>query len=746
MCDTSGATLPPITLWRHKPPPPSKGNTRITLKPIKRLYSQHIARHIHGVLHNPAHALWVEEGVEGEEGYTKRKINASDLLILVRENREAHEVAEALRELEIPFTLYKPEGLLQGNEAHEIYTLLKAIVDPHSKGARLKAFTTPFFGVPWSEVYHYNALPPGHHRLERLLQWHQLASQGRYGALFYQLLHHSGLAERELFFAESERELTNYQHIFEILLSVTAQHKCTPRELLTLLGRYMKGLEAPPGSEDNIHRLYSDRQMVQVMTIHKSKGLEAPVIYLFGGFGSPPDQVVNIIHDEQLGRRVLVGATARKVVAERLKREQGQEDQRLLYVALTRAQVKLYMPFIDTSRPLNGTYQPLKERLRAMRDEGFEAYEGDFELEELDRERPLLYAPTSDKTLSEWSPQGELFDVPDVTAQLKDVLHAQRPLVVTSYTRMKQIDGVHSLTDHSLTDHYAHEPSYDELPFSLRAEREAELELEGDQSAGEALGEASQPVTLPPEEAADELPGGREMGRCLHEIIEEVPLESLKRVKAPSAWLERVEVRVVFEEVARRHGVEQGWLPRLAELVFNVLKDKITSPEHNLKLPALSGLKHLIEMEFMYPIPEDHHPQLSALHPPRAPHADPEARWRVERGFVKGFIDFLCEHKGRMYVVDWKSDLCPAYTSETLTQHVDSHYTLQAQLYTLGVVRWLNIRDEESYEARFGGVMYLFLRAFREGREEGAGVYFNRPSWAEVQRYEELLSAALPAS
>ena len=70
--------------------------------------------------------------------------------------------------------------------------------------------TTPFFGVPWREVYHYNNLPPGHHRLERLLAWHQLAFQGRYGALFYELLHHSGLSERELFFAESERELTNY--------------------------------------------------------------------------------------------------------------------------------------------------------------------------------------------------------------------------------------------------------------------------------------------------------------------------------------------------------------------------------------------------------------------------------------------------------------------------------------------------------------------------------------------------------
>lgn len=724
LSDQNGQDLAPITLWRYKPPPPTKGKTKITLGPLKAFYAQKIAQHIQGTLHDPTRLMWIEEGVRGEEGYVRRKVEASDILILVRENREALEVADALRSLEIPFTLYKPEGLLQGDEAREIYTLMKAIVDPYHRGSRLNAFTTPFFGVPWREVYHYSTLPPGHHRLERLFAWHQLAHQGRYGALFYELLHDSGLSERELFFAESERELTNYQHIFEILLGITAQNQCTPRELLTLLGRYINGFESPPGSEDNIHRLYSDRQMVQVMTIHKSKGLEAPVIYLFGGFGSPPEQSVNIIHDEQLGRRVLVGSTARKVVAQRLKEEQYQEDQRLLYVALTRAQVKLFLPYVDSSRSLNGTYQPLKERLRAMG-------EADLfvpHLFELDEEvlTESNYIPTNHKSLTEWEPPPQLFDIPSMSEDLKRVLLAQRPLLVTSYTGLKQNLGLYSLLDR---------PAHSNVNRSLyRYDDDVTME------------QFEHSVHLPQdcyEDPDNELPGGKEMGQCLHEIIEEVDIKTLNRVKHLAEWSQRLEVHLIFEEVMRRHNIDQRWIARLQEHIFYTLKSKIISISPVLKLPALSTLKHIIEMEFIYPIPEQHHPTLDQGK--FIDYGTLKPLWSVERGFVKGFIDFVCVHKGKYYVLDWKSDVLSSYHPDLIQQHVSEHYLLQAQLYTLAVTRWLKITNQEEYQARFGGVLYLFMRAFKEQRnpEIGEGIYYRAPSWQEVQGYEARLSQAI---
>lgn len=735
LLDRDGVEVAPVTLWRFRPPPPSKGRPTLSVTRLKRAFGQQLAQQVQALLYDEQHHLYIErDGVQ-------RVVTPNDILILVRENREALEVARALREVEVPFALYKPEGLLQGGEAREIYHLLRAIVDPHDRGARLRAFTTPFFGVAWSEVYFYSTLPPGDARLERLLHWHQLALDGRYSALFYQLIHHSGLSERELFFAESERELTNYLHIFEILLSLTSREPMTPAELCTSMGRMLAGIEAPPESEDNIQRLYSDRQMVQVMTIHKSKGLEAPLIILYGGFGRPQERQVNVIQDPEEGRRVLVGAVARKAVSQRLLLEQRQEDQRLLYVALTRPQVKLYLPLIDSSRAVQGSYQPLKERLRSLTEarDQIQQWSELFEVRDVtgDTTRALISAGQS---LTQWRPPEQLMEIPDDRPLMAQVRERHKPLIMTSYTHLKAQggaalgEGSHELS--SLDDEVAYDPSVEEAHAVVEEE--------------------------------EQLPGGRHMGRCLHEIIEELPFERFpldppapRNSRLPQRyeeWLSDEIVCSIFEAVMRRHGIDQRWMPVCQRLIYGVLNRPIHLPSMMSELrilPPLCRTKYLIEMEFLFPIPERAHPTLSdsktRLHnTPRGERAillpaEHRLPWRVERGFVKGFIDFIFELNGQVYFADWKSDQLLTYSGSDFRHHIEDHYLLQAQLYTLGVVRWLRISDEASYEARFGGLFYFFLRAFAHQNDRGEGVYFSRPSWDEVCRYEQELGWLIDA-
>ena len=751
LLDHEGQEKPPVTLWRFKPAPPSKRN-RVTLNvsELRDAYCQQIAHQVHEMLHDERQALWIEkEGV-------KRRLTASDILILVRENREALKVATALREVEIPFTLYKPEGLLQGLEAQEIYYLLQAVVDPHDRGNRLRAFTTPFFGISWSTIYNYSTLPPGDEKLERLFKWHNLAREGKYTELFYELIHQSGLSERELFFAESERELTNYLHIFEILLGMTTNAPMTPSELCQYMGRMIKGIESAPGSEDNIQRLYSDRQMVQVMTIHKSKGLEAPIIILYGGFGKPTERQVNVIQDPDEGRQILIGAAARKAVVERLQVEQRQEDQRLLYVALTRPQVKLILPLIDSSRSLLGSYLPLKERLISMykqRDK-FPQFNMYFDIVEVDTHfKPNV--SSSGQSLSQWSPNPKLIEVPDIR-QEKSLIHQRhRPLVMTSYTRMKEQGNSSLYTGLEGQSAHQDELSYDPSPEEVQA----------------------------PDDGASILPGGRHMGRCLHEIIEELPFKlfpkgsnsfsqqnsSKRQSKAklleatdPTSfeeWIIHPVIVNLFESVMRRHGIDHLWLPLSQRLIYSILNTNISFFDEQQQLAFLSPLsqsKHIIEMEFLFPIPERSHPTLElsaqalAKMPrgERASHLTAKERlpWQVEKGFVKGFIDFIFEHEGRIYFADWKSDQLLTYKGRDFKDYIEDHYLLQAQLYTLGVIRWLKINNEHDYNLRFGGLFYFFLRAFTQANTNGEGVYFSRPSWQEVCEYEAQLGLLLQES
>lgn len=749
LLDHKGQEKAPITLWRFKPSPPSN-RSRVTLNvgELKDAYCQQLAHRIHEFLYDEDQALWIEK--EGE----KRRLNASDILILVRENREALKVATALKEVEVPFTLYKPEGLLQGSEAQEIYYLLQALVDPHDRGARLRAFTTPFFGISWSTIYNYSTLPPGDEKLERLLKWHHLAVDGQYTELFYDLIHHSGLSERELFFAESERELTNYLHIFEILLGITSRDPMSPKELTQYMGRMLTGIENAPGSEDNIQRLYSDRQMVQVMTIHKSKGLEAPIIILYGGFGRPLERQVNVIQDPNEGRRILVGAAARKAVSQRLQVEQRQEDQRLLYVALTRPQVKLILPLIDSSRSLLGSYQPLKERLVSMYKQRDKIASFAELFDVIDVGSHLRRAVNSSgQSLSQWRPQAELLSIPDQRQEKLRIHRKHRPLLMTSYTRMKE-QGNGSLYT-GLEGQAAHQ---DERSYDPSSE---EVQAVNDE--------------------ATILPGGRHMGRCLHEIIEELPFQlfpqehressrsrtkrrqkktgSLFGVEDPNSfetWVSHPVIVNIFDSVMRRHGIDHLWIPLCQRLIYGILNTNITfinGESQKVVLPPLSRTKHIIEMEFLFPIPERRHPKLEdsakalAKMPrgERASHLTAEERlpWRVEKGFVKGFIDFIFEYQGRIYFADWKSDQLLTYQGHDFRHYIEDHYLLQAQLYTLGVIRWLKINNEHDYNQRFGGLFYFFLRAFTQVNKAGEGVYFSRPSWQEVCEYELQLGLML---
>ena len=84
--------------------------------------------------------------------------------------------------------------------------------------------------------------------------------------------------------------------------------------------------------------------------------------------------------------------------------------------------------------------------------------------------------------------------------------------------------------------------------------------------------------------------------------------------------------------------------------------------------------------------------------------------WNVEKGFLRGSIDFVFEHDGKIYLIDWKSNLLTGYNPESLEKEVMEHYLLQLQIYTLAISYWFKLDGREKYENRFGGVFYIFLR------------------------------------
>ena len=138
-------------------------------------------------------------------------------------------------------------------------------------------------------------------------------------------------------------------------------------------------------------------------------------------------------------------------------------------------------------------------------------------------------------------------------------------------------------------------------------------------------------------------------------------------------------------------------------------------------------------MAFAYPIPEAYHPLLGNTGPEFNP--EQELPFEVGRGYLQGLIDYVCEHEGRAYLLDWKSDRRTDFSPDSIDLHVQNSYSLQAGIYSLAVIRLLGIDGEADYEARFGGILYIFLRGFQAGE----GAWFSRPAWKDLLKLEQEL-------
>ncbi|MEZ4432465.1 MAG: UvrD-helicase domain-containing protein [bacterium] len=692
LVDAAGREVAPVVLLHHLPPRPRRrGERELSGWQLMQAFAHGLADHLQRMLADEAGALTLVDG-------KPRPLRARDVYCLVRTGREARELERALRQRGLGCVIHQQEGLFATREALDVRDVLAAVVAPHGRAARLKAFATPFFGVEWAVISGYRALPGDHPFIARLFEWHRMAEQGRYAALFHAMLHDSGLVQRQLFLSEDERRLTNYRHILEILLEECTRRRLTVTEAVALLDAWVAGTAQPEGAA--AQRLADEGDAVQIMTIHKSKGLEAAVVCLFGFFLESRPDPVQVVHDGE-GRRVLVGEEARDAAAALWAREAAEEDQRLLYVALTRARVRLVLPFVDSSRAIKGGYEALNRRLWAM-SEGDELEPAIFAREEVaergPRRRSIEPIDLPGEPLSAWTPPAPLLSAePPADPMDFEALRARHaPLVVTSYTRLKA----------------------EQAPALAPVEAD-EFKID--------LGVETAPAQ-PDEEA---LPGGRFVGRFLHEVIERLPFEAFAGNDF-EAWARDPAVEEAFDWSMRRHEIDERWRAVSRRIVWATLTRPVAIDEGRV-IDGLWQVREQREMEFLYPIPERHHPLLAGGG------GGPDALWSVERGFIKGFVDLVFEHEGRVFWADWKSDILPSYDIEALERHIGHHYDLQAQLYTLSMVRLLGIRDEDGYDASFGGLLYVFLRGFAAEGPAGTGVYFARPSWEEVIGYEESL-------
>jgi exodeoxyribonuclease V beta subunit len=221
-----------------------------------------------------------------------------------------------------------------------------------------------------------------------------------------------------------------------------------------------------------------------------------------------------------------------------------------------------------------------------------------------------------------------------------------------------------------------------------------------------------------------------------------VPIASFGAEGSLAEWRARADVSALFNEAMATHRIDPEQRGHAEQLVWAAYKKPVALPGGG-RLEGFAAAASLVrEMDFVYPIPAASDPALGGPDCPGelAPRDGSSVPSGDVRGYVRGSLDLAFEEvidgQRLTYFADWKSDSLASYAPDALARHVAGHYEEQVRLYTLAVVRLLGVRSRADHAARFGGLLYCFLRGF-DG--EGGGLFTARPSWEEIVAWDERL-------
>lgn len=659
---------------------------------------------------------------EQEGGELCGEVGEGSIYVLCHRRAHGMLVAKALREQGVPFAFLKMDGLFETPEARDIYDVLMALVDPHDRSARARAWMTPFFELSVAQLDNLGAITESDAIYSRLTHLARLGERRAYHRLFQELIESSGLMRRRLLLDASERELTNYQHLLEILAEECTRERLSIEELAGRLMSYIEGRAKPDGEDVDQQRLEVDAEAVQILTAHGSKGLQRGVVFMMPAFSSLINKQRNDyqlrVSDEDGPARHVRWMTSTSGMPqgweEALYEQARAEGNRLNYVALTRAELMLYLPYLDESSPAykeskgetcnRDPYFDVIDRLTAIRDAGGRSAELlEWTDVDLDADPDVPDAEVAKKAIAELKVEGlEHLNEPDgEERRLKDLL--ERRWEVTSFSKLRG-------------DGKAGQGDEDDSPEAARGDGDSDAFVEGAQT----------------------FPGGMATGNFVHGVLEELEYARVRDYATEADWVADEELREFFEVRRARFGASPRTLEPAMRAVYRTLLSGVEMPVEGVKpieaLHLLDPRQVKTELEFLFPIPE---PVVDEGGEERLRRRFGDGV-RVQGGFVTGFVDLLFGHEGKIYFADWKSNLVSSYDEASLARNVAANYAEQAHLYTVALCRVLDIRTEDDYDARFGGLFYFYVRGMHP-EHPGRGIYRARPAWREIVNFERSL-------
>ncbi len=666
-------------------------------------------------------ARLVRLGREGAALIGDAPVREGDIAVLVRKNSDARQMQQELLSRGIHSVLFNIDNLFDSREAAEIGRVLAAIAAPSDPGLLKAALTTDMLGLSGEELLLLSSDEiQWEVRLEKFAQYHETWSRHGFFRMFREFLSREEVLSRLMSYPDGERRATNVLHLAEVLHQSEVENSFNMSGLLKWLATRRD--RNTPRTEEYQLRLESDENAVKLITIHKSKGLEYPIVFCpFAWEGSELRPGPFLFHDGfDEDRPVLdLGSPARAANEVAAGREQLAENLRLLYVALTRAKnmcrlawgrisgagtsAPAYLLHPSISSGWDGTLASLKSKFEETND-GV-----------LWKELKALEAKS-----------GGAISVSVMQTGVEEKL----PAVAGEVSRLScrhfegQIDRSWKIASFSSLVSEQHQKVE-----ARDRDRLTDDEAGSDVSPGEAP-EKKHEYTI------FTLPRGAVTGTLVHGILQSVDFAADDEGK----------VEEIVSQQVESYGYDAEWIRPFGEIVRNVSSVRLQSDFGDFALSEIPAAERLSEVEFYYPLKRMNEFQVrkvlaGCIGSPLAGMPSNMGRLRFEplNGFMRGFIDLVFRVNGRFYLIDWKSNYLGSrvqdYAPDALKKSVEeSFYNLQYHLYTVALHQYLKTRiPDYSYETHFGEVLYIFLRGIDPGSGSDYGVFRDRPSQASVE-------------
>ncbi|MDZ7659107.1 exodeoxyribonuclease V subunit beta [Fodinibius sp.] len=662
----------------------------------------------------------IEGGRHGDIVIGENNVHAKDIAVLVRTHKQANLMSNALQAYGIKSVRHSEQSVFESDEAAHLEQLLKAVAEPGNEMLIKTALSLPLTGYSAEQLFAIeedNDIWP--EMLQQFSEWHRIWNGQGFSAMYRSLLTKLNVQEQVITYSDGERRLTNLLHLGELLEEESRKHKEGTRSLLQWLARKRQDTTKNKSDEEQM-RLESDEALVKIVTMHKSKGLQYPIVFcpfLWHGPKIENKDTPLEYHDPENPDITYLDLNSKRDPDRSEKRfykekEELAENLRLAYVAMTRAEYCLYISWefarATQFSPFGYLLQDPEQAIALLKEKvGFGSnndidWSGDElhqTIENLCDEHPHLFTLKDGKEVDYQKATDKEHQTKEAEAK-----HFKRSLPLATSYQVSSFSSLSSWMDEDDPD----VPDYDQfMNYSDMEEQTTKKSVE---------------------KTMFTFPKGPQPGTCIHNIFENYFSKSGEKDE-------------VITNQLQLNGIDLEWKNTVSDMLDLVLQKSLHQDIKELSLSAVKD-SQIPEMEFYYQNDEiETRELLSIIRNGAAPGW--ENKGRAESGFLKGFIDLTFEFNGKYYLLDYKTnylgDAISDYGQDELQHEMrDASYDLQYHIYTVALHRFLKKRlSGYSYNKHFGGAFYLFLRGMN--KESMEGIFFDRPEKKIITALDEYI-------